>query len=171
MTTNAHADADHAGSGGTSITDHYTVLVEKMKPCPLHVGFVGHPELSCPNCGGSGEVPVLPGLRQECPGEIIFYSTSPCECREGRVRLWADNILGYEEFQCKTCEGRGWVARPYELGLLLEAMEEEGYIVLYDTIIRWRVSKGVWHGYGYDAEFPTACLQAVEAWEVQHADI
>ena len=131
----------------------------------MHVGFVGHPELSCPNCGGSGEVPVLPGLRQECPGEIIFYSTSPCECREGRVRLWADNILGYEEFQCKTCEGRGWVARPYELGLLLKAMEEAGWTVEYYEKT-WFVAKWSPHYIEKrDREFPVTCLKAVEVWE------
>jgi len=178
MTTNAHTDADHAGSGGTSMTDPYTELVEKMKPCPEYPftdeacpgerwteETMREAAASCKTCGGSYMVPVLPGLRQECPGEIIFYTTSIRICREGQVRLWADNILGYEEVQCKTCEGRGWVARPYELGLLLKAMEEAGWTVEYYEKT-WFVAKWSPHYIEKrDREFPVTCLKAVEVWE------
>ena len=131
MTTNAHTDADHAGSGGTSMTDPYTELVEKMKPCPEY-----------------------PFTDEACPGERC-----PCYVR--------DPLCTPEQWLNCVCQGRGWVARPYELGLLLMAMEEAGWVVEYRWK-QWRLCRDEHWTYDVGCQgLDYACRKALEAWEVQ----
>jgi len=169
MTTNAHTDADHAGSGGTSMTDPYTELVEKMKPCPEYPftdeacpgerwteETMREAAASCKTCGGSYMVPVLPGLRQECAGVV---KGCPCYVR--------DPLCTPEQWLNCVCQGRGWVARPYELGLLLMAMEEAGWVVEYRWK-QWRLCRDEHWTYDVGCQgLDYACRKALEAWEVQ----
>ena len=69
----------------------------------------------CQTCGGSGKVPVLPGLRQQCP---IYHSET------------LHPLCTHASPHCSNCQcqGRGWVP-VFPLEEVLIAAEAEGYII------------------------------------------
>ena len=97
-------------------------LAQRERKCPeLGIILSFHSEMNwpCQQCGGSGKVPVLPGLRKPCPSE---------DCGSGR--LTADDLpFGRLGDQHKGCLGRGWVLRG-------DPDTEDGRLLLFGALCK-----------------------------------
>ena len=75
----------------------------------------------CPTCGGTGKVPVLPGLREPCPNNI----------NRGTDRA--------HHIGCPACQGHTWVPKEGRQAIQ-DAMVEAGWIY---TIAQLKTSREV----------------------------
>jgi molecular chaperone DnaJ len=101
--------------GGTEKEIEFPVL-DRCETCGGSGAADGAEPITCPNCGGRGEVR---SVRQTMLGQMVNVSACP-RCRgEGKV----------VEARCLTCQGEGRIQRPRTLRVKIPAGIDEGHQV------------------------------------------
>ena len=109
-------------------------LAQRERKCPeLGIILSFHSEMNwpCQQCGGSGKVPVLPGLRKPCPCTVIadydyWFDLGGCpECRGGDRS--SDPNIHSKKCHCFLAGTPGWVLRG-------DPATEDGQLLLFGVL-------------------------------------
>jgi len=108
--------------------------------CESHCACEHHKPWRCKVCGGTGKVPVLPGLREPCSCALAFTANLPDSlCRECRIRFEVGLTHLEKALPCLRCEGRGWLPKQGR-DALHDAMHKDGW----DINTKWSARGGRW---------------------------